>query len=236
MGLPLSSASTSKRRPKRRDAGVQVGIDAARASGMVVSLLRDGGAAGSNPRRARSAGLPRRVRAAAEPHPRRGRGVWKIHPGEVAASAAGPTRTASARRSSVPRRGDASTLARVRRVGRFRRVRRRGVVPSRGSRRVRRRRRQSRRSVLGQQRAGKTTLVMAPMWALTGASDTRIEGSSGKTLTKTDVVNDARAARVRLEGTVDDEPFWVEATRQSRGCSRYGTASATRNEPSRTRD
>ena len=59
--------------------------------------------------------------------------------------------------------------------------------------------------------AGKTTLVMAPMWALTGASDTRIEGGSGKTLTKTDVVNDARAsARVRLEGTVDDAPFWVE--------------------------
>ena len=49
--------------------------------------------------------------------------------------------------------------------------------------------------------AGKTTLVMAAMWALTGNSDLRIEGGAGKTLTKTDVVNDyAKTARVRLEG------------------------------------
>jgi hypothetical protein len=59
--------------------------------------------------------------------------------------------------------------------------------------------------------AGKTTLVMAPMWALTGQSDLRVEGGASKTLTKTDVVNDGvKAARVRLEGTVDGEPFWVE--------------------------
>ena len=59
--------------------------------------------------------------------------------------------------------------------------------------------------------AGKTTLVMAAMWALTGNSDLRIEGGAGKTLTKTDVVNDyAKTARVRLEGAANGVPFWVE--------------------------
>ena len=59
--------------------------------------------------------------------------------------------------------------------------------------------------------AGKTTLVMATAWALTGNSDVRVEGGSGKTLTKTDVVNDDRkSARVRVEGYVNGEPFWVE--------------------------
>jgi len=57
--------------------------------------------------------------------------------------------------------------------------------------------------------AGKTTLVMAAMWALTGNSDLRIEGGAGKTLTKTDVVNDyAKTARVRLEGAANGVPFW----------------------------
>ena len=52
--------------------------------------------------------------------------------------------------------------------------------------------------------AGKTTLVMAPMWALTGQSDLRVEAGATKALTKTDVVNDdAKQARVRLEGAVD---------------------------------
>ena len=52
---------------------------------------------------------------------------------------------------------------------------------------------------------------MAAMWALTGNSDIRVEGGAGKTLTKTDVVNDyAKTARVRLEGAANGVPFWVE--------------------------
>ena len=59
--------------------------------------------------------------------------------------------------------------------------------------------------------AGKTTLVMAPMWALTGRSDARVEDGSSKTLTKTDVVSDdAKTARVSLRGEVDGVPFVVE--------------------------
>ena len=59
--------------------------------------------------------------------------------------------------------------------------------------------------------AGKTTLVMAPMWALTGRSDARVEDGSSKTLTKTDVVSDfAKTARVVLRGEVDEAPFVVE--------------------------
>ena len=61
--------------------------------------------------------------------------------------------------------------------------------------------------------AGKTTLVMSPMWALTGQSDLRIDGAgSGKSLTKSDVVNDSsKFGRVRLEGFLNGgTPFWVE--------------------------
>ena len=61
--------------------------------------------------------------------------------------------------------------------------------------------------------AGKTTLVMSPMWALTGQSDLRIDGAgSGKSLTKSDVVNDStKFGRVRLEGFLNGSvPFWVE--------------------------
>ena len=59
--------------------------------------------------------------------------------------------------------------------------------------------------------AGKTTLVMAPMWALTGRSDARVEDGSSKTLSKTDVVSDfAKTARVVLRGEVDGAPFVVE--------------------------
>ncbi|CEF99525.1 P-loop containing nucleoside triphosphate hydrolase [Ostreococcus tauri] len=61
--------------------------------------------------------------------------------------------------------------------------------------------------------AGKTTLVMSPMWALTGQSDLRIDGAgSGKSLTKSDVVNDStKFGRVRLEGHLNNGvPFWVE--------------------------
>ena len=53
------------------------------------------------------------------------------------------------------------------------------------------------------------TRARAAMWALTGNSDLRIEGGAGKTLTKTDVVNDyAKTARVRLEGAANGVPFW----------------------------
>ena len=59
--------------------------------------------------------------------------------------------------------------------------------------------------------AGKTTLVMAPMWALTGESDARVDQGGSKRLTKTDVVNDSRrTARVRVDGSVSGLPFWVE--------------------------
>ena len=39
--------------------------------------------------------------------------------------------------------------------------------------------------------AGKSALVMAPLWALTGRSDARAEGAAGRGLTAADVVNDA---------------------------------------------
>ncbi|KAK9831419.1 hypothetical protein WJX81_003210 [Elliptochloris bilobata] len=59
--------------------------------------------------------------------------------------------------------------------------------------------------------AGKSALVMAPLWALTGRSDARAEGSGGRGLTAADVVNDdMRSARVRVEGTVNGERFVVE--------------------------
>ena len=79
--------------------------------------------------------------------------------------------------------------------------------------------------------AGKTTLVMAPMWALTGTSDLRVEGGAGKALTKTDVVNDfSKSARVKLEGTADGVPFWVErrVSRSKLLSLRYGVGDEER--------
>ena len=194
-----ASKSRHRRRARVRDGGGGV--------------LRDGGVAGSNPRRTRSRGsVRRRVRVGGRTPPRRRRGVWKIHPGEVAASTGRvPTRTAS--RASLDLSRGAATLrlslasVELEGFGAFADavsypLAGRGVCAVVGDNRDDR--------CSDSNGAGKTTLVMAPMWALTGASDTRIEGGSGKTLTKTDVVNDARVARVRLEGTVDDEPFWVE--------------------------
>ena len=78
--------------------------------------------------------------------------------------------------------------------------------------------------------AGKTSLVMAPLWALTGTTDARPDSSRG--LTVTDVVHHtqgegeeggegrgrrkagvgAMEARVRVEGWVNGEPFVVERT------------------------
>ena len=76
---------------------------------------------------------------------------------------------------------------------------------------------------------------MAAMWALTGNSDLRVEGGAGKTLTKTDVVNDyAKTARVRLEGAANGVPFWVERRVSRASCWVYGTASATRSARSQT--
>lgn len=47
--------------------------------------------------------------------------------------------------------------------------------------------------------------------ALTGRSDARAEGSGGRGLTASDVVNDsARSARARVEGRVNGERFVVE--------------------------
>ncbi len=68
--------------------------------------------------------------------------------------------------------------------------------------------------------AGKTALVMAPLWALTGDVDARSELGSGRGLTNSDIVNeDSKFARVKLEGTVDGVPFTVErrVVRRGRG-------------------
>jgi DNA repair exonuclease SbcCD ATPase subunit len=68
--------------------------------------------------------------------------------------------------------------------------------------------------------AGKTALVMAPLWALTGDVDARSELGSGRGLTNSDIVNeDSKFARVKLQGTVDGIPFTVErrVVRRGRG-------------------
>ena len=68
--------------------------------------------------------------------------------------------------------------------------------------------------------AGKTALVMAPLWALTGDVDARSELGSGRGLTNSDIINEeSKFARVKLEGTVDGMPFTVErrVVRRGRG-------------------
>lgn len=68
--------------------------------------------------------------------------------------------------------------------------------------------------------AGKTALVMAPLWALTGDVDARSELGTGRGLTNADIINeDSKFARVKLEGTVDGMPFTVErrVVRRGRG-------------------
>ena len=217
--LPLSSASTtsttSKATSKTSDAASIPGIDAARASGMVVEVCYETvaspvripdaeelGPAGLYDAYASAADLPGDVAA-----------FGKSILAEVAASTAESDADGTSRASLDLSSGAATlrlSLASVELEG-FGAFADAVSYPLAG---------RGVCAVVGDNRddrcsdsngAGKTTLVMAPMWALTGASDTRIEGGSGKTLTKTDVVNDARAsARVRLEGTVDDEPFWVE--------------------------
>eukprot|EP00850_Spirogloea_muscicola_P004223 SM000018S03588 [mRNA] locus=s18:126645:145823:- [translate_table: standard] len=57
--------------------------------------------------------------------------------------------------------------------------------------------------------AGKTYLVMAPLWALTGSTDTRPDSIRG--LSTSEVVHQSSAhARVRVEGVVNGSPFTVE--------------------------
>ncbi|KAA6423047.1 MAG: hypothetical protein FRX49_07035 [Trebouxia sp. A1-2] len=59
--------------------------------------------------------------------------------------------------------------------------------------------------------AGKSALVMAPLWALTGKSDARNEGGSGRGLTSSEVLHDeANSARVCLRGHVNGKPFAIE--------------------------
>lgn len=58
--------------------------------------------------------------------------------------------------------------------------------------------------------AGKSSLVMAPFWALTGETLARSESGTGS-MTLREIINDgAKAARVRLEGSVNGVPFVVE--------------------------
>jgi len=59
--------------------------------------------------------------------------------------------------------------------------------------------------------SGKTAPVMAPLWALTGASDPRPNGSSRSGLTGKLVVNtDAKKACVVLEGFANDKRFRIQ--------------------------
>ncbi|KAL0053768.1 hypothetical protein WJX82_010500 [Trebouxia sp. C0006] len=64
--------------------------------------------------------------------------------------------------------------------------------------------------------AGKSALVMAPLWALTGKSDARNEGGSGRGLTSSEVLNDeATSARVCLRGHVNGKTFAIERSIKS---------------------
>ncbi|KAL0029555.1 hypothetical protein WJX79_003952 [Trebouxia sp. C0005] len=64
--------------------------------------------------------------------------------------------------------------------------------------------------------AGKSALVMAPLWALTGKSDARNEGGSGRGLTSSEVLHDeANSARVCLRGHVNGKPFAIERSIKS---------------------
>jgi hypothetical protein len=73
--------------------------------------------------------------------------------------------------------------------------------------------------------AGKTTLVMAPLWALTGDADCGGGGGGGR-LTAAQVVADgAKEARVRLEGLLNGQPFWLERATSKKSLKhlRWGT-------------
>ena len=79
--------------------------------------------------------------------------------------------------------------------------------------------------------AGKTTLCMAPLWALTGDADYTGGGGGGGRLTAAQVVADGgKEARVRLEGLLNGEPFWLERAATKRGIKhlRWGTGDVER--------
>ncbi|KAL3137671.1 hypothetical protein ABBQ38_004946 [Trebouxia sp. C0009 RCD-2024] len=62
--------------------------------------------------------------------------------------------------------------------------------------------------------AGKSALVMAPLWALTGKSDAR--SGAGRGLTSSEVMNDeATLTRVSLRGHVNTVPFVIERSIKS---------------------
>ncbi|KAL3150757.1 hypothetical protein ABBQ32_000532 [Trebouxia sp. C0010 RCD-2024] len=64
--------------------------------------------------------------------------------------------------------------------------------------------------------AGKSALVMAPLWALTGKSDARVESGVGRGLTSSEVMNDeATLTRVSLRGHVNTVPFVIERSIKS---------------------
>eukprot|EP00850_Spirogloea_muscicola_P005728 SM000026S08977 [mRNA] locus=s26:861309:884420:+ [translate_table: standard] len=68
--------------------------------------------------------------------------------------------------------------------------------------------------------AGKTYLVMAPLWALTGSTDTRPDSIRG--LSTSEVVHQSSAhARVRVEGFVNGSPFTVERQAGRRSMLRF---------------
>ncbi|PRW45242.1 ABC transporter (ISS) isoform C [Chlorella sorokiniana] len=68
--------------------------------------------------------------------------------------------------------------------------------------------------------AGKTALMMAPLWALTGSVDSRAEGASAARPVLADIIHDgSKRARVRVEGRVNGAPFWVERTANKKASS-----------------
>lgn len=68
--------------------------------------------------------------------------------------------------------------------------------------------------------AGKTTLVMAPLWALTGSTDTRPDSVRG--LSSAEVVHHAaKRARVRVDGTINGKSFAVERTTGRRASLKF---------------
>lgn len=60
--------------------------------------------------------------------------------------------------------------------------------------------------------AGKTALVMAPMWALTGSTEARsVGGATASSLTNAEVVNDStKHASVELHGTINNRSFYLK--------------------------
>ncbi|CAD7699660.1 unnamed protein product [Ostreobium quekettii] len=65
--------------------------------------------------------------------------------------------------------------------------------------------------------AGKSMLVTAPLWAVTGRLDARAEAAS-RGITNSDIVNDdCTTARARLQGQVNNQEFIIERSVRRRG-------------------